>query len=89
MEPSVFRDKVKDVTYLKITESANKIIAESVLLYRPIFPVLPLMTVMNITFDPDKRSDLVERALLERTADNWPMLVKSRVAVAAKVELVK
>ena len=87
--PSVFRDKLKDVTYLKVTESADKIIAETVLLYRPVFPVLPLMKFMNITFDPDKRSDLVERAILERTADSWSMLVKSRVAVAAKVELVK
>lgn len=89
VSPVVFRDTVKKVTCLTIRESNGKIIAESVLLYRPLFPVLPLARFMNTTFLPKQHSAAVDRAVLKRTGDDWPSLIKSRLAIAATVELVK
>jgi hypothetical protein len=86
VSPAEFRDSPQDVTYLKISEGNGVVTAEAVLLYRPLFPVLPLAKLMNIAFFPDRHSGLAERAIAEKAAQGWREKARSRVPLAARVE---
>jgi len=87
ISPAVFRETLREAVYLKVSEKGDAVLAEAVLLYRPLFPVLPLAKLMNIAFFHETHSALVERAVSERIADGWREKLSSRVPVAASVEL--
>jgi hypothetical protein len=87
ISPAVFRETAREAAYLKVAEKGDAVVAEAVLLYRPLFPVLPLAKLMNRVFFAVRHSALVERAVSERSADGWRDKLSSRVPVAASVEL--
>lgn len=85
----VFRDPVNKVAALEIFESSDRVTVNVVVLYRPVFPILPLARFLNIAFSPDHNSVMVSRMIKAQSAKGWSILAESRIPISASTELVK